>query len=346
MSHRSDGFLPFVSLCACCDLVADSSQDPIQPGGNFTYRFTTSSEYGFFWYHSHFRAYYNDAIRGPLLIRPAASRTRPFESLARDDKERAALLEAERQATNVLLNDWTHELSDAVFATYVKTGAFPSCVDSILANGLGRVRCLPQQVLQAAAGLAMTAGKTTDASISRPTTPNMPNMSGMAGMSGMSARAVHDMMADMSMSGMPAASPSRPAGSQSMAMPTPSGPPGMPDMSVLGPRGCTPPMMFKPGFNMSSLPPESCTNTSSPLLVIPANQTTGWLALNVVNSGAVSALRVSLDSHSMLVYAADGLYVKPQEVKVDNLNPPRTLCSLLTWLGPSCGTGAAVFRND
>lgn len=151
--------------------------------------------------------------------------------------EKAALLEAERQATNILLNDWTHELSDAIFARYVETGAFPSCVDSILANGHGRVQCLPKEA-------------------------------------------------------------------------------EMPGMDALGPHGCMPPMMFKSGFNMSSLPPETCTNTSSPLLVISANQTRGWLALNLVNSGAVSALRVSLDGHSMLLYAADGLFVTPQEIKV------------------------------
>ncbi|EWZ79220.1 hypothetical protein FOCG_18256 [Fusarium oxysporum f. sp. radicis-lycopersici 26381] len=223
------------------DGVPGVTQDPIPPGGNFTYRFSTVSEYGFFWYHSHFRAYYNDAIRGPLLIRPAASRQRPFATLAQDKDELAALLAAERNATNVLLNDWTHELSDVVFARYIKTGAFPSCVDSILANGQGRVQCLPKSALE---------------------------------------------MSDM------------------------------PGMEALNPRGCMPPMMFKPGFNMSSLPPETCTNTTSPLLVIPADQSRGWLALNLVNSGAVSALRVSLDGHSMFVYAADGLYTKLQKVNV------------------------------
>lgn len=42
----------------------------------------------------------------------------------------------------------------------------------------------------------------------------------------------------------------------------------------------------------------------------------GWLALNLVNAGAVSKLAISLDSHSMFVYAADGLYTVVQEVKV------------------------------
>jgi hypothetical protein len=87
-------------------------------------------------------------------------------------------------------------------------------------------------------------------------------------------------------------------------------------MKSLGPRGCTPPMMFRNGYNMSSLPSETCVNTTSRQLNISANSSRGWLALNLVNSGAVSAIRVSLDAHSMIVYAADGLYVTPQEVKV------------------------------
>lgn len=75
-------------------------------------------------------------------------------------------------------------------------------------------------------------------------------------------------------------------------------------------------MMFKPGFNVSSLPPETCANTTSSLLIVSANHTQGWLALNLVNSGGVSKLAVSLDAHSMYIYAADGLYVTLQEVKV------------------------------
>lgn len=89
-------------------------------------------------------------------------------------------------------------------------------------------------------------------------------------------------------------------------------------MTALTPRGCLPPMMANPGFNLSSLPTESCTNTTSDLLTIPANTTQGWLALDLVNAGSVSKLGVSLDAHSMYVYASDGLYVALQEVKVCN----------------------------
>lgn len=197
------------------DGVPGVTQFPIAPGGNFTYRFSVQNEYGFYWYHSHFRAYYNDAIRGPLMIRPSSSRRRPFESLATSPAELDALLQAELDSTSVLLNDWTHTLSDVIYAQYFETGVFPSCVVSLLANGQGRVQCLPESVLQA-----------------------------------------------------------------------------------------------------GSFPTESCTSTTSDLMMIPANTTQGWLALDFINAGSVSNLGESLDAHSMYVYASDGLYVTVQEVKV------------------------------
>ncbi|RMJ12506.1 hypothetical protein CDV36_007830 [Fusarium kuroshium] len=297
------------------DGVPGVTQDPIPPGGNFTYRFSTASEYGFFWYHSHFRAYYNDAIRGPLLIRPAASRQRPFATLAQNKDELEALLAVELNATNILLNDWTHELSDVVFARYIKTGAFPSCIDSILANGQGRVQCLPESILESGPGLGIELENTTLAPGSSATISEIPHTSDMPSMDMLKRRDMHDMPMESPMS----SATSRPSSTMSMdhsTSPASSEMPDMPKMGSLSPRGCMPPMMFKPGFNTSSLPPETCTNTTSPLLVIPADQSRGWLALNLVNSGAVSALRVSLDGHSMFVYAADGLYTKLQEVNV------------------------------
>merc|ERR1712000_617559 len=117
------------------DGVPGVTQFPIPPQGNFTYRFSTGSEYGIYWYHSHFRAYYNDAVRGPLLIHPSPSRRRPFESLARDSTELEVMLQAERAATPLLLTDWYHRLSDVIYDEYFTTGAFPQCVDSLLADG-------------------------------------------------------------------------------------------------------------------------------------------------------------------------------------------------------------------
>ncbi|KAK5290638.1 hypothetical protein LTR16_002435 [Cryomyces antarcticus] len=295
----------------CVSLLISDLQLPIAPGGNFTYKFSVDNEYGFYWYHSHFRAYYNDAVRGALMIHPAPSRIRPFERLASSGAEKSALLQAERNATSVLLNDWTHSVSDTIHAQYFETGAYPFCVDSLLANGLGRVQCLPESILQAGMGLGLssplegitntsvasslmtiatmakrvstgdtvivdnTAQATTvmntsmasisvGASSSAETTPSsmMPvSAISMASMISSSAMSIMSVMSDTSSS-----------------------------MAPLSPRGCTPPTMFRPGFNASSMAPKDCVNTTSPVLTIKSDYTQGWLALNLVNSGAVSQL--------------------------------------------------------
>jgi hypothetical protein len=221
-----------------------------------------------------------------------------------------ALLQAERDAASILLNDWTHSTSDTIYAQYFETGAFPNCVDSILANGQGRVQCLPEYMLQAGPGLGLSPPSSMT-------------------MSGMDRRTVaadsSSMDPDMMMAPTLTTSHTNKIMVTSSSVPksgmlSMSSMPSMPEMSSpmtsLTPRGCTPPMMFKPGFNSSSLPPDTCTNTTSSLLTIHGNSTQGWLALNLVNAGSVSKLGVSLDAHTMFVYAADGLYVKLQEVKV------------------------------
>ena len=271
-------------------------------------------EYGFYWYHSHFRAYYNDAIRVPIVIRPAPSRRRPFEGLVEHDIDRDMMIQAEKNAFSILLNDWTHELSDTIFARYLRTGAFPSCVDSVLANGFGRVECLPKHVLDAGPGLGIGSQPTTANQSSA--TATVITTSAEMEMSGMVKR-MDDSTSDNSVNQMTMSTmqPPDPATSMTKGMGMTSST-SMDQPMGLGARGCTPPMMFRPGYNITTLPPETCANTTSPQLTISANASQGWLALNLVNSGAVSALRVSLDSHSMHIYAADGLYVKTQEVQV------------------------------
>merc|ERR1711939_1047731 len=137
------------------DGVPGITQYPIAPGGNLTYRFDLSNEYGFYLYHSHFRAYYNDAIRGPLSIRPKRSRSRPFESIASSAAVAEASLQAERDAFPVLLTDWYHNLSDMVLREYNRTGVFPHCINSLLANGMGRVQCLPRNILDCGPDLCL-----------------------------------------------------------------------------------------------------------------------------------------------------------------------------------------------
>merc|ERR1712169_94952 len=314
------------------DGVPGVTQFPIPPGGNFTYRFSTADEYGFYWYHSHFRAYYNDALRGPLLIHPSPSRPRPFESLAQSSSELDMMLHAERSGTTLLLSDWYHRLSDRIYDEYFTTGAFPQCVDSLLANGYGRIQCLPESVLQAGPGLGLESIVAND-----PHDPlSMPGMSmGTTSGSNMpietascSSMSMDSMSTDMPMSmhkrsdhaTMTEADSTTAGTSMPSATKTSTSPmatmSGMADMSSLGPKGCSMQMMFKPGFNASSLPPEACSNTTSELFMFNVDASQGWTAFHLVNAAAVSRLSVSLDGHSMFVYAADGLYVKPQEVKV------------------------------
>lgn len=264
------------------------------------------------------------------MIHPSRTRPRPFEKLAQNSDDLAKLLQAELDAPPVMLNDWTHELSDTIYARYFKTGAFPHCVDSILANGLGRVECLPDYILKAGTGLGLDGSSSSGGSAPSQMSSDSSSMS-MMGMSKRMDMGGSSMSADMTMKGMsttegpmqmtstsnspmssmaPMASMASSASMGSMS--------STPGMGSLNARGCTPPMMFRPGYNVSSLPLATCANTTSSLLTISANHTQGWLSLNLVNSGAVSKLAVSIDAHSMYVYAADGLYVTLQEFKVSS----------------------------
>ncbi|KIV94136.1 hypothetical protein, variant 6 [Exophiala mesophila] len=255
------------------------------------------------------------------------------------------MLQVERSGTILLLSDWYHRLSDRIYDEYFTTGAFPQCVDSLLANGRGRVQCLPQNILEAGPGLGLESNIAND-----PHDPDAMSMAmessttsgmGMASMSmdtasmpalttdamSMSMRKRSDHTASPStgtaMSDMSAmsstltsmatmGSSTASVGTEDQTMSTTV---DMPQMT-LGPRGCSPPMMFRPGFNASSLPLETCTNTTSELFTFTADASRGWTALHLVNAGAVSRLSVSLDGHSMFVYEADGLYVTLQEVQV------------------------------
>ncbi|KAG8707063.1 hypothetical protein FRC08_000723 [Ceratobasidium sp. 394] len=56
----------------------------------------------------------------------------------------------------------------------------------------------------------------------------------------------------------------------------------------------------------------NCTNSSTPFQVYTVKQSDGWVAFNLLNSGALWDLRVSIDSHKMYFFAADGEYTQIQ----------------------------------
>ncbi len=264
------------------------------------------------------------------MIHPSPSRRRPFESLASSKVELNKLLHAEHDARPVMLNDWTHDLSDSVYAQYFQTGVFPYCVDSLLANGHGRVECLPDSILQAGPGLGLDTpmgmnsssmsgssmggssmgGSSMGSSSMDTSTMDMSMDNSVAKTMAMRAMTTSgSVMDNMAMSTMPSMSTTAVASSTSAMS-------GMQAMTTLNPKGCVPPMMYKPGYNLTSFALQPCVNTTSPFLHIAANQSLGWLSLNLVNSGAVTKLAISLDGHSMVVYAADGEYVGLEEVNV------------------------------
>jgi hypothetical protein len=66
--------------------------------------------------------------------------------------------------------------TSATYSWLFTTRAFPNCVDSVLANGYGRVECLPEYVLQAGPGLGQDGANQMSATMS----PTSMVMLGMA----------------------------------------------------------------------------------------------------------------------------------------------------------------------
>ncbi|KAF8680927.1 multicopper oxidase family [Rhizoctonia solani] len=91
------------------------------------------------------------------------------------------------------------------------------------------------------------------------------------------------------------------------------------DQKPLTKKGCMQPdnkLMFpypdsQPGLVSPSMWTE-CTNSNTSFEVFSAKQSDGWVAFNLLNSGALWDLRVSIDSHKMYFFAADGHYTKVQ----------------------------------
>ncbi|QRW02683.1 Multicopper oxidase [Ceratobasidium sp. AG-Ba] len=55
-----------------------------------------------------------------------------------------------------------------------------------------------------------------------------------------------------------------------------------------------------------------CKNSSTSYEVFTVNKADGWVSFNLLNSGGVWDLRVSIDQHKLYFYAADGQYVNVQ----------------------------------
>lgn len=85
-------------------------------------------------------------------------------------------------------------------------------------------------------------------------------------------------------------------------------------------KGCVPPLPALEGRfpnKPSALPASAydvCTATSGEVEVVSVDASAGWASINMVSAAGVDTLEVSIDNHTMYVYATDGAYIVPQPV--------------------------------
>lgn len=115
------------------------TQNPISPGGNFTYEITIADDqWGTYWYHAHDQVQRADGLFGAFVIhRPAKGVS--FFSSARTDLARHGYDE-ERL---LMIGDWYHRSADEVLAWYMRSGSFGNepVPDSLIINGRGSYNC-------------------------------------------------------------------------------------------------------------------------------------------------------------------------------------------------------------
>lgn len=134
------------------DGVPGVTQYPILSGGSYEYIFQFNGQRGSFWYHAHFRAYFQDGVMGPINILPADSVKRPYsaiEGVSLSDAEYIQTLETSA-ATNIMVTDVYGKASDDITARLLQQDVLPSCASSIIINGKGRVVCNTQEEMTAA----------------------------------------------------------------------------------------------------------------------------------------------------------------------------------------------------
>lgn len=146
------------------DGVPGVTQYSIQPRDTYTYRFTVQQQYGSYFYHGHFGPAFADGMRGPIWIRPAAWRPRPYGLIAsadnsgatrRDERDEVVVEQmraAEQRPFHVVISDWNAEGMDILLMMYRDTGIVPWCSNSIVFNGRGRTFCHPPELLASVGG--------------------------------------------------------------------------------------------------------------------------------------------------------------------------------------------------
>lgn len=121
------------------DGVPGVTQRSIQPGETFTYTWE-ATQYGSFWYHSHWRGHIEDGLYGAIVIHPRAGDPKPFGLIA--PNEIAELELAEDNVYPLIISDLTHLNSHDKWDYTLESAIEIVCYDSIVFNGKGSVQCL------------------------------------------------------------------------------------------------------------------------------------------------------------------------------------------------------------
>ncbi|KAG8162326.1 hypothetical protein KVR01_008091 [Diaporthe batatas] len=134
------------------DGVPGVTQYSIQPRDNYTYQFTVQQQYGTYFYHGHFGPAFADGMRGPIWIRPAAWRPRPYGLISSSKHDIDGMREAEKNPHHVVISDWNAEGMDILLVMYRDTGIVPWCSNSIIFNDKSRTYCHPPELIEAVGG--------------------------------------------------------------------------------------------------------------------------------------------------------------------------------------------------
>ncbi|KAJ5217432.1 multicopper oxidase [Penicillium chermesinum] len=124
------------------DGVPGISQKPILPGESFLYQWT-ADDYGTYWYHGHYLSDISDGLMGPIHVNPSPQQPLPYSLINSSQAEVAAMAKAAANPQLVMISDWSHLDSAAVFQAEIDANLDLYCTNSILINGRGKVSCLP-----------------------------------------------------------------------------------------------------------------------------------------------------------------------------------------------------------
>ncbi|CCE85685.1 Piso0_005306 [Millerozyma farinosa CBS 7064] len=123
------------------DGVPGVTQLPVNSGEAYSYVFQVKGQYGFSWYHAHYRGYSSDGLYGPVYIRPKKERKRPYSLITNDSTVLQTLYKLEKSPATLISNDHFKYTMDELMARMENYGIEPMCLQSVLINGYGRIYC-------------------------------------------------------------------------------------------------------------------------------------------------------------------------------------------------------------